>query len=73
MRPGQLRLEAVRQVEESPGQDDDVVHASMQDHHLAGIAETCAGTRRPQTGSRSDIGCDDLHKQTCAGSGRNHK
>lgn len=41
MRPGQLRLEAVEQVEERPGQDDDVVHAAMQDYHLAGVAETC--------------------------------
>lgn len=41
VRPGQLCLEAVGQVEESPGQDDDVVHAAMQDHHLAGITKTC--------------------------------
>lgn len=43
VRPGQHRLEAVGQVEESPGQDDDVVHAAVQDHHLAGIAESCRG------------------------------
>lgn len=41
VRPGQLRLEAVDQVEEGPGQDDDVVNAAMQDDHLAGVAETC--------------------------------
>lgn len=41
MRPGQLRLEAVEQVEECPRQDDDVVHAAVENYHLAGVAETC--------------------------------
>lgn len=48
VRPGKLRLEAVRQVEESPGQDDDVVHTAVQDHHLAGIAETCTDNKKLQ-------------------------
>lgn len=39
--PGQLRLEAVDQVEERPGQDDDVVNTAVQDHHLAGVSEAC--------------------------------
>lgn len=45
VRPRQLRLEAVEQVEERPGKDDDVVDAAVQDHHLAGVAETCSDTQ----------------------------
>lgn len=41
VRPRQLGLETVGQVEESPGQNDDVVHTAMKDDHLAGITETC--------------------------------
>lgn len=48
--PGQLGLEAVGQVEEGPGQYDNVVHTAMQDHHLAGITETCKDVGR-QTGN----------------------
>lgn len=44
VRPGQHRLEAVGEVEEGPGQDDDVVNTAMQDHHLAGVAQTCRDT-----------------------------
>lgn len=60
MRPGQFGLEAVAQVEEGPGQDDDVVHTPMQDNHLAGIAEACRDIRRCR---QTDTGCDGLHKQ----------
>lgn len=40
VRPGQLRLAAVEQVEERPRQDDDVVDAAVQDDELAGVAQT---------------------------------
>lgn len=40
VRPGQLRLTAVEQVEERPGQDDNVVDAAVQDDQLAGVAQT---------------------------------
>ena len=49
VRPRQLGLEAVEQVEERPGQDDDVVHAAVQDHHLAGVAQTCGDKNRAVT------------------------
>lgn len=49
VRPRQLRLEAVGQVEHSPGQDDDVIHAAMQDHHLTGVAKACTDTHSGRT------------------------
>lgn len=44
--PGQLRTEGREQVEESPGQDDDVVHAGVQDHHLTAVTHSCPGETR---------------------------
>lgn len=49
VRPGQFRPEAVDKIEECPGQDDYVVHAAVQDYHLAGIAETCANIQGERT------------------------
>lgn len=48
VRPRQLRLEAVAQVEERPRQDDYIIHATMEDHHLAGVAEACGDEEKEE-------------------------
>lgn len=39
--PGQLRLEALEQVVEAPGQDHNVVDVEQGDDHNGGVADTC--------------------------------
>ena len=44
--PGQVGGEAAEEVEEGPGQDDDVVDVEEDDNGLGGIADTWGGGRR---------------------------
>lgn len=37
--PGKVDAEAAEEVEEGPGQDDDVVDVEEDDNHLGGIAD----------------------------------
>lgn len=39
--PGELRLEALEQVVEPPGQDHHVVHVQQGHDHHGGVADTC--------------------------------
>lgn len=36
--PGECRLEGIEEVKEGPSQDNDVIHNSIQNKHLAAVA-----------------------------------
>lgn len=48
--PGKVDGEAAEQVEEGPGQDDDVVDVQEDDNHLGRVADACSG--KPQNWAR---------------------
>lgn len=41
--PGQLRAEGKDQVEQGPGQNDDVGHTAVENDQLTSVANTCTG------------------------------
>lgn len=41
--PGQLRAEGKDQVEQGPGQNDDVGHTAVENDQLTSVADTCTG------------------------------
>lgn len=51
--PGQVHGKAVEEVEEGPGQNDDVVGVEEDDDHLGGVADACGGRRQNWAGDRT--------------------
>lgn len=49
--PGKVDGEAAKEVEEGPGQDNNVVGVEEQEDHLGGIADACRGNRQTELGT----------------------
>lgn len=45
--PGQLGAEGEHQVEQGPGQDEDVGHAAVEEDQLSAVADSCMGRQAP--------------------------